>query len=350
MKRHSVKIVLSSLTILICAGVFSVANAQDTPLFGTSGQTGTLNWSSESTTVTRKIGWTFRSPGTGYLCGFNTVVTKRSDAVGDYAILLNLWSHGSTRDKPETGVLVASKSFDESIMKVDNIPEETDKLELLFDNCALIGQGGWYSAHLERTVIDSGGGTTRAYVAATRNTNDPDCIDCWYNRFLPVSGGWEAQLDTQEWIWTALGFSEGMSIFDEPTSDAYGFDPDQDFGFFGNMLRDIGKFLFVPSEDSLHQWENTKDRLFDRVPFSYIEEIQTVVSGLSIASSSFPSLTYDLTPYGINASGSLFGVDTVSEYLPGQDIGYFRIFMESVLWILFAIFIWQSVMALFKPG
>jgi hypothetical protein len=71
-----------------------------------------------------------------------------------------------------------------------------------------------------------------------------------------------------------------------PTGSGYGFE-NQDFGFLGNMFRDVIYWLFVPSQSSLEQFTNLWDAVKMKPPIGYFTTVKTAFDSLTTASGSF---------------------------------------------------------------
>jgi len=134
------------------------------------------------------------------------------------------------------------------------------------------------------------------------------------------------------------------------TSSSYSFGSGaegQALGALGNMMRDLGISLFVPTRDSVQLFSDIRTIAEQRAPFAYVLQVQTVWNAESITSGSFPgiSVPFNLGMGQANASISLFSLDAVRYYLPDPIWNVFKAMMTASVWLSLMYYIYRRVNA-----
>jgi len=134
------------------------------------------------------------------------------------------------------------------------------------------------------------------------------------------------------------------------TSSSYNFGSGaegQALGALGNMMRDLGITLFVPTRDSVQLFSDIRTIAEQRAPFAYALQIQTVWQAQSITSGSFPavSVPFNLGLGQSNASISLFSLESVRYYLPDSIWNVFKSLMTASVWVSLMYYIYRRVNA-----
>jgi len=110
----------------------------------------------------------------------------------------------------------------------------------------------------------------------------------------------------------------------------------------------IGGYLFVPSAESLSMFNNLRQQVSTKIPYSYVVESREIFSDISSSSGTFPSMTVPFTMAGSTSHFTLFSLATIKQYLPTGTLAAFRLLMVAVLWISFAFTVWYKVGNMFK--
>jgi len=125
---------------------------------------------------------------------------------------------------------------------------------------------------------------------------------------------------TTDWLydndayWT---FSVGVEGGGLPEMGDYDF-TDEDFGYLGNMFRDVLVWLFKPSSEVLDYWKTIKDDVADKPPFGYY----------SLVKESFDNLSSQSTP-----AFSLMTASSTANYI----FDPLKTGLQWIFWILFGV-------------
>lgn len=121
------------------------------------------------------------------------------------------------------------------------------------------------------------------------------------------------------------------------------------FGIAQALCNVVG-FLFIPSGDSLTQFTDGVQLVNEKVPYSYFQEIKGIYSDVSSSSGTFPSINVSLLGSlgQSTATVSLFSLSAVQTYLPVGLLATLRTIMSSVLWLVFALFVWRTIRKQFR--
>lgn len=112
-------------------------------------------------------------------------------------------------------------------------------------------------------------------------------------------------------------FSVGVEGGGLPSMDDYDF-LKEDFGYLGNMFRDVLLWLFKPSANVLDYWKTIKDDVADKPPFGYY----------SLIKESFDNLSSQSTP-----AFSLMTATSTSSYI----FDPLKTGLQWIFWILFGV-------------
>jgi hypothetical protein len=72
-----------------------------------------------------------------------------------------------------------------------------------------------------------------------------------------------------------------------------------------------------------------------KIPFAYISDIKNTFDTAAASSSAFPSFSYDLTPYGLAASGSLFSLEKGPEKINSSTCMILSFVLSSSLRLIY---------------
>lgn len=160
--------------------------------------------------------------------------------------------------------------------------------------------------------------------------------DCGSNvrSYFQGDGSAPSGCDWGSLMWYQSGVSDGDWTFSwghmpPPSSPSF---LDSDFGLIGNYFRDVLIWLFVPQESNLNKFYALKDDLFDKVPFSYYDEVKTIITGYDIpATSSVISMDF-----------SYLGFPSDVSFLSFDNIGSFKSAMQTmfdiICWVFLALY------------
>jgi len=114
-----------------------------------------------------------------------------------------------------------------------------------------------------------------------------------------------------------------------------------------NGITGVGLYLFSPwDETTANAWNNFRNSFGVHVPFSYVSETTTILSGLSVASGSLPSWTYSNPSLGI-VSASFFSSTTLTTYAPSGFLSALRTLAAAALWFAFLWYVYHEARLIF---
>jgi len=138
------------------------------------------------------------------------------------------------------------------------------------------------------------------------------------------------------------------------------------FGTTSSIASDFGAaictavgFLFIPTSQSVTQFESVPANFQSRFPVSWFASVQTLLGSLQASSTAnYPSYSYDLTsvasssPYaGDILPGGTLGITNptyIQNLAPDSAWVFIRTLIGYILWISFAYFVYHKVRQIFK--
>lgn len=121
---------------------------------------------------------------------------------------------------------------------------------------------------------------------------------------------------------------------------------------FGKGICDVANFLFVPSQSQLNSVTNLETDMQNRMPMSYIYEIQSDFASISPTAASMTPLTLTIGATGtpINFSFDAFSESTIDKYTTPTVRALLKTVMEYALYLAYISMIILEVRKLFsKP-
>jgi len=211
-------------------------------------------------------------------------------------------------------------------------------------------QYGYRPSELTGTYYISGAATAPRYAVLYRNPTDPT-----YPSFAPafaiVADGFRITPTAQT---TGLYLSGAQAFcndrFSSSTNPISGLAND-----FGNAMCQALGYLFVPTPESLQQYEDIPALLQNDVPFSYYFDVQSIWQN-SVASTTdnFAKFSIDFTsidfasstPMGhILPSGSVdfLSSTTMSKYLPAGMHSTLFTLMRAAIWVTLMLVVYRRI-------
>jgi len=341
MKRNSTRLLVGLAALLSLLGSFSYAKAYDT-VFDFTGEQNASNTmgqgdSTHAHTVAQR--WLPAVGTTYFICGLDVFLSKTSTPTD--AVQIKVWRGGS---KPGTGTLLVATSGAPIGVNTILASDLTTSLVLksfVWDNCFSVQGNGstayWFQ--LSRTGSED---VLKYYNVGAGTSDHGSSYGKW--SLIDVNGDWAE--NSGEWSVLVNGLNQppDIAVF---SSTSYGFS-NTDYGWLGNMFRDLAVFLFVPSRESVAIFDDGRAQLATKIPYSYFIDIKTSLSNISSSSGTFPSMTI---PFTVNSSTShftLFSFSTVTHYIGSPLLATFRVLMQATLWIGFMYMVYHKVKHMFK--
>lgn len=120
----------------------------------------------------------------------------------------------------------------------------------------------------------------------------------------------------------------------------------QDFGFFGNMLRDIMIWLFTPSEAVKINYENEKSRLLnDKIPFAYFTDAVGSIGGVSSTTGGTEMIAGATTTLGYF---EFFNTETIKANPMIDILDVIKYWLRIAMWLGFLFWLYETIKE-FKP-
>ena len=121
------------------------------------------------------------------------------------------------------------------------------------------------------------------------------------------------------------------------TSTAQG----QDLGFLGNMMRDVGEYLFTPNPGYLNYYDNAKADIQTRVPFGYFAEAQNAINTVSSTATTTALAAVIPTTWG---NIPLFDSDDIKDNAGMMGVLGIVLFWERIfLWLALLFWIFERI-------
>jgi len=121
---------------------------------------------------------------------------------------------------------------------------------------------------------------------------------------------------------------------------------------FGKGMCDLTRFLFVPNQDALNQWTNTKLLMSQKAPFSYLYEVGNDLTSLpTTTTATISPLTLSVASgTAMHISFDAFSSDTIDKYTSSTSRSLVRTLIQWSLYLAFLSMIILEVRKLFaKP-
>lgn len=139
-----------------------------------------------------------------------------------------------------------------------------------------------------------------------------------------------------------LGSSQ-TSYFDEPSNEAYGFTQGAasgtDFGLFGNMVRDVLMWLFVPSQNVWNGIDNYKSDLMTRVPFGWFSQVSSTFSGLDSDTTTSTVISWHASTSMVNETVTIFDPQEIEATIPENIRNFIKAIAGVALWTFLFVYI-----------
>lgn len=129
-----------------------------------------------------------------------------------------------------------------------------------------------------------------------------------------------------------------------PNTDDYGF-ATEDFGYLGNMVRDVIVALFFPSKSNInYQFGSIKTTMEQKIPFAYFYALQTAFTTAQgeLTTGAMPSITID-NPFNPEATITLLDLNDTKTLLGETEWNLIRTIIGYLLWIGGFLFIWETI-------
>jgi len=133
-------------------------------------------------------------------------------------------------------------------------------------------------------------------------------------------------------------------VFTEPTADYYSF-ADEDFGLVGNYIRDVLKYLFTPSSESLQMYEDSQNLLATKVPFGFFAYASSSLGELGAEATTTTPIGFHVSStagdvFAISEDVEVFNPSEIEALIPPALLTMIRAIAAVVMWFLFFTWIW----------
>jgi len=165
--------------------------------------------------------------------------------------------------------------------------------------------------------------------------------------YVPVSG-WTERSTREMGIALYGTLDADSSLFSAYASSSYAF-TDPDFGWFGNAMSDVFKWLFVPSDSSKAVLTAKKNDLLTKMPFGWFEQASSTVSGLTSGVSTTSSSIYlSASTTAGSWNVEVFNASSTKNTIPSNVRTLIRTLGGVAIWALF--FTWLVALAIGKKA
>lgn len=256
------------------------------------------------------------------------------------AVQLKVYKGGST---PGAGQLLAAPSgapIGMTTVTASSLTGSVARKTFTLDNCISVqgnGSTAWWFV-----VSRTGSENSSNYYNVETWTGTQTGFTKW--SIIDVSGGWVTSTGVYGASLDGVNQPADIPVF---SSSSYAF-ANTDYGWFGNMLRDLAVFLFVPSNDAVAIFDTGRQQLATKIPYSYFLDIKNSLGSISSASGQFPTVTYEFNLTGSASHITLFSYDVVTHYITPTQLGIMRTLMSASLWFGFMFVIIRRVRTMFK--
>jgi len=209
-----------------------------------------------------------------------------------------------------------------------------DGLPKDFGTCHPLTAGNTYWIELDRTSGWAESPNALTAVQGTENS-ESELWQCASGSPRCSSGEWTVSGASPAEIHFTLYGSQDQSFFDEYTSSSYPFG-DPDFGWFGNSMRDVLKYLFVPPVALWDAVDGIKTEILTNVPLGYVSTVQALWVAQSVNTS---------TDFGLDLNGQtipIFSSSTEVEHI-GENWNRLQLGLAAFAWVAFAAYIISRV-------
>lgn len=320
--------------LLLC---FRVANASVAPIVNALNDGGYLNeYLCPGGTGT--VEDTIIDPSTSFYVGWWEVNVKSGSTVASWDLFLQIYitpdgsseylAHSYTDDSNRTPNVETTAIFDESDGDYD-------------DTVFYFSPGNTYRLHMYHGGAGSCITSNKTLVRSAVGDNEPEVQDASEaNDGITIYGYGEAYYSEWEDYTTS---TDPYGYFEAYNSSTYGF-TDQDFGWFGNAIVDVLKYLFVGPFESINGWIQLQlQNARYRAPGGYIVRIQEAwensLTDAFESTSSTPIYATIALPGQATTTGAIFDSDWANAR--GFDINEWRIRSTYVIYFLLMLYYWN---------
>jgi len=251
-----------------------------------------VNWTSPSNARHPYVAQPFMVSSTGSICDVRTwfhQATATGTASGEMTV--SIFDSTSTPTMSAAAITVVDPA---TIQNLATLSAASSSFSFwIFSPCVAIQANKLYFIAFDGSYSDGGHQISQSI----RSTGV-------VRRYWSQNAGvWTEAASSQELLVQAVGLTE-LSAFTSPNAADYGLigtstSMTQDFGFFGNMLRDVFAFLFVPSSNVLATFEEQRtDLIENRFPFAYFYNVKNMIINASSSANMFGSMAVNLPLVG----------------------------------------------------
>lgn len=119
----------------------------------------------------------------------------------------------------------------------------------------------------------------------------------------------------------------------------------QDFGYLGNMFRDVVVFLFFPSQANINtQFGSIQTTMIQKIPFAYYFALKDAFTAgqAALTTGALPTISIS-SPFAGGTTIKLLDLDSTKTMLGTTEWNLIRTIIGYLLWIGCFLFIWETI-------
>lgn len=229
---------------------------------------------------------------------------------------------------------------------IDDFPlyPSTSTFTFYWDPCVVL-TGSVASTLLSyRTSPDVSGGSGLAIYATVATSTATSTLYAPVLTTRDLDGG---EVATSSWPLLMTFYGSGaVSYFEQPSADAYGFGTGAasgtDFGLFGNMIRDMFLWLFVPPATVQDGIGAYIDDVKLRVPFGYFAQVSSTLTGLGEETTTSSQIILYASSTTSTLSAVVFDPTQLGTVIPSGVQSLVRFFGGLAMWAMLFLFIFRK--------
>lgn len=144
-------------------------------------------------------------------------------------------------------------------------------------------------------------------------------------------------------IWN-VGSGLCQSTPTAPNPTDYSF-TDTDFGYFGNMFRDVVVYLFFPSQANLnYQFTSIQTMASNKIPFAYYYALKTefIAGSSALTTGAMPTISLT-SPFDSETTMTFLDFGATKTLLGDTQWNLMRTIMGYLLWFGAFLFVWETI-------
>lgn len=220
----------------------------------------------------------------------------------------------------------------------------TSTIEFYWDPCLVLSASSTATIRFERQGANMGAGNFEQLLVGQAATSSLtlQVAPILSSRNLNTS----AVVTSSRPLPFILYGSGATSYFEEPSASAYGFTAGAasgtDFGLFGNMLRDLLLWVFVPSDSVLSGVGNYMDDLKLRVPFGYFASVSSTFEGIGDDTTTSTQIILYASSTTSTLSAVIFDPVQLQATIPPGILSLIKTLAGVAMWAMLFLFVFRK--------